>query len=357
MSDTATTPSRYAIIRFHKYKSGSAIQKVKDHNIRAEGKQPDGVDPSKSHLNVIEGAQTNEEFDEAMKARMATLTRKPRPDANRLCQAVVTGSPSVFDGLTREQSIELLRHGVEFVSAKVGRENIVRVSFHFDEETPHAHIDFVPVVTRERVTKHKRDMVTTLDAQRLLGGPVELEQWWTDWADLLKSKGYDVERATTAAERMEKGIKRPKHKTTRQWWGERMQEAETVMDAACDMYVRADDARQAAELDRSRGNAILIASALAMKDKAAQVARDALQDERQRLDAEAARVEKVRKDNAVLATEIAVKGLELAENIQEIEFITGGVVEPFDHGAALEAAIREDERRRGWSNSNSGFGI
>ena len=233
MSDSTTSPSRYAIIRFHKYKSGSVIQKVKDHNIRAEGKQPDGVDPSRSHLNLIEGAQTNQEFDDAVKARMATLTRKPRPDANRLCQAVVTGSPAVFKDLTREQSIELLRHGVELVSSKVGRENIVRVSFHFDEETPHAHIDFVPVVTRERVTKHKRDMVTTLDAQRLLGGPVELEQWWTDWADLLKSKGYDVERATTAAERMEKGIKRPKHKTARQWWGQRLKEAETVMDAAC----------------------------------------------------------------------------------------------------------------------------
>ena len=122
---------------------------------------------------------------------------------------------------------------------------------------------------------------------------------------------------------MEKGIKRPKHKTTRQWWGERMQEAETVMDAACDMYVRADDARQAVELDRSRGNAILIASALAMKDKAATIARDALKDERARLDAETARVEKVHKDNVALATEIAVKGLELAEKIQEIEFITG----------------------------------
>ena len=44
MSDSTTSPSRYAIIRFHKYKAGSAIQKVKDHNIRAEGKQPDGVD-------------------------------------------------------------------------------------------------------------------------------------------------------------------------------------------------------------------------------------------------------------------------------------------------------------------------
>ena len=255
MSDSTTSPSRYAIIRFHKYKSGSAIQKVKDHNIRAEGKQPDGVDPSRSHLNVIEGAQTNEEFDEAMKARMATLTRKPRPDANRLCQAVVTGSPAVFKDLTREQSIELLRHGVEFVSAKVGRENIVRVSFHFDEETPHAHIDFVPVVTRERKTKHKRDMVTTLDAQRLLGGPVELEQWWTDYAELLKSKGYDVERATTAAERMEKGIKRPKHKTTRQWWGERMKEAETVMDAACEKYAQAEAEKEATKLDRSRAQA------------------------------------------------------------------------------------------------------
>ena len=233
MSDTTESPSRYAIVRFHKYKTGRAIKKVKDHNIRAEGKQPDGVDPARSHLNVIEGAQTNAEFDTAMKVRMATLTRKPRPDANRLCQAVVTGSPAIFKDMTREQSMELLRHGVEMVTGKVGAANVLRVSYHFDEETPHAHVDFVPVVTRERTTKHKRDTVTTLDAQRLIGGPKELEQWWTDWADLLKSKGYDVERATTAAERMEKGIKRPKHKTARQWWGQRLKEAETVMDAAC----------------------------------------------------------------------------------------------------------------------------
>ena len=33
MSDSTTSPSRYAIIRFHKYKTGSAIKKVKDHNI------------------------------------------------------------------------------------------------------------------------------------------------------------------------------------------------------------------------------------------------------------------------------------------------------------------------------------
>lgn len=314
MSDSTTSPSRYAIIRFHKYKSGSAIQKVKDHNIRAEGKQPDGVDPSRSHLNVIEGAQTNEEFDEAMKARMATLTRKPRPDANRLCQAVVTGSPAVFDGLTREQSIELLRHGVEFVSKKVGRENIVRVSFHFDEETPHAHIDFVPVVTRERKTKHKQDMVTTLDAQRLLGGPVELEQWWTDWADLLKSKGYDVERATTAAERMEKGIKRPKHKTTRQWWGERMQQVEDVMDAACDMYVRADDARKQAELER-----------------------DALKDERQQL-------EQKRKQLSEDASLVAFVAKKVMDREKELEIITAGLVQPQSHDYMADLDAVENYR-------------
>ena len=286
MSDSTTSPSRYAIIRFHKYKSGSAIQKVKDHNIRAEGKQPDGVDPSKSHLNVIEGAQTNEEFDEAMKARMATLTRKPRPDANRLCQAVVTGSPAVFDGLTREQSIELLRHGVEFVSKKVGRENIVRVSFHFDEETPHAHIDFVPVVTRERKTKHKQDMVTTLDAQRLLGGPVELEQWWTDWAELRKSKGYDVERATTAAERMQAGIKKPKHKTTRQWWGERMREAEIVMDAACEEFStqqRNGQQMSALMLQKAKQRAEVIDTATRVQAQANLEEAKRLHEEKQRL--------------------------------------------------------------------------
>ena len=160
------------------------------------------------------------------------------------------------------------------------------MSFHFDEETPHAHIDFVPVVTRERVTKHKRDMVTTLDAQRLLGGPVELEQWWTDWADLLKSKGYDVERATTAAERMEKGIKRPKHKTTRQWWGERMREAEIVMDAACEEFStqqRNGQQMSALMLQKAKQRAEVIDTATRVQAQANLEEAKRLHEEKQRL--------------------------------------------------------------------------
>lgn len=67
---------------------------------------------------------------------------------------------------------------------------------------------------------------------------------------------------------MEKGIKRPKHKTTRQWWGERMKEAEAEKEAT-----KPDRSRAQAEIQR--GHAVLIASAWAMKDKADQVARDA----------------------------------------------------------------------------------
>jgi hypothetical protein len=109
------------------------------------------------------------------------------------------------------------------------------------------------------------------------------------------------------------------------------------MDAACDMYVRADDARQAAELDRSRGNAVLIASALAMKDKAATLARDALKDERQQL-------EQKRKQLSEDASLVAFVAKKVMDREKELEIITAGLVQPQSHDYMADLDAVENYR-------------
>ena len=172
-SNTPIRPGPYAIIGAAKYKT---MKGITTHVLRLGDKSHgEGVDPERSHLNVYEGAQDYDAIRAAVKARMATATRKPRPDANRLVELMLTASPEFFAGKSRDEQLAYLRDGVEFAKARLGADNVVSVGYHFDEGTPHVHVLAVPMVTRERVTKVAgRSMVTTLDAQRVL---VALKSW------------------------------------------------------------------------------------------------------------------------------------------------------------------------------------
>jgi len=92
----------FAIIRTAKYKTGQHIRAVANHNFRTDpekvkpGKQRH--DPEKCHLNVYIGAQNPTEEAAAIKARIATCTKKIRPDANKVIELVMTASPEFFEG-------------------------------------------------------------------------------------------------------------------------------------------------------------------------------------------------------------------------------------------------------------------
>lgn len=249
-TSTPLRPGPYAIIGAAKYRT---MKGITTHVLRLGDKSHgDGVDPSKRHLNIYEGAQDYDAIRAAVKARIATATRKPRPDANRLVELMLTASPEFFAGKSRDEQLAYLRESVDFAKSKLGADNVVSVGYHFDEGTPHAHVLAVPMITRERVTKVAgRSMVTTLDAKRVIGGPEDLERLQTDFAAYVQGKGHALARGVSKHEKAAALQKVPKRKTVREWWIEQVAEVDAMHVATVETLAdAASEAKAAAEIRR-----------------------------------------------------------------------------------------------------------
>lgn len=190
----------YAIFRTEKYKTNYAIGGVMRHHLREKPEEVDGLDPSRSHLNITIGAADRPALFKAIKERIATTTRKPRPDANRIIENVFTASPEYFQGMPYEDQKAYLLHCVEFSKAVYGAENIVGAYLHFDEKTPHVHVLAVPIETSTRTTKTTSRQITTLNAGYFLGGSEKCINLQTRFAEFVQAKGYDLERGQPKTE-------------------------------------------------------------------------------------------------------------------------------------------------------------
>lgn len=245
----------FAIIGAAKYKTNVAIKGIATHDLRLGTNHGPGVDPSRSHLNVQEGATTYEQVTTFIKERLKTLTRKPRPDANKVIEILVTASKEGFEGKTYAEQLQMLKDGVEFAKNKAGADNVISVSYHFDERTPHAHILAIPIVTRPRSSEKDSELITTLDAQRILGGPKEMTEMWSAYADHMQEKGHNLKRGVSKKEREAALQQVPTHKTVRQFWAEKVEEIEGMYAAQIETLETASvEAKRAADARRSAEN-------------------------------------------------------------------------------------------------------
>ena len=119
----------YAIFRTEKYKTNYAIGGLMRHHLREKPEEVDGLDPGRSHLNITIGAADRSALFKAIKERIATTTRKPRPDANRIIENVFTASPEFFQGMAYEDQKAYLLQCVEFAKELFGAENVIADTF------------------------------------------------------------------------------------------------------------------------------------------------------------------------------------------------------------------------------------
>ena len=190
----------YAILRTEKYKTRNTIAGLVGHHLRIPGSKLDNVDASRSHLNVIIGAHDRESFIKAVKARIDTCTRKPRPDANRAVEMLLGASPEFFEGKSYEEQKAYLSDCLDFAKGFFGEANIVGAYMHFDEKTPHLSVMAVPIETSVRKTKKQEREVTTLNASHYLGGQARMVQMQTDFAKFVQSRGHDLLRGEPKSE-------------------------------------------------------------------------------------------------------------------------------------------------------------
>lgn len=190
----------YAILRTEKYKTPKSISGLVGHHLRIPGSKMDNVDASRSHLNVVIGAHDRESFNKAVRERIATCTRKPRPDANRAVEMLLGASPEFFEGKSYEEQKAYLSDCLDFAKEFFGEANVVGAYMHFDEKTPHLSVMAVPIETSVRKTKKTERTVTTLNASHYLGGQAAMIQMQTDFALFVQARGHDLLRGEPKAE-------------------------------------------------------------------------------------------------------------------------------------------------------------
>lgn len=240
----------YAILRTEKYKTPKAISGLVGHHLRITGSKMDNVDASRSHLNVVIGAHDRESFNKAVGERIATCTRKPRPDANRAVEMLLGASPEFFEGKSYEEQKAYLSDCLDFAKGFFGEANVVGAYMHFDEKTPHLSVMAVPIETSVRKTKKTERTVTTLNASHYLGGQASMIQMQTDFALFVQARGHDLLRGEPKAE-----TKR-EHQPLGEHWREQVKIVDAAAVAAADLLndaaieiQRYTDMRHVVELD------------------------------------------------------------------------------------------------------------
>ena len=151
----------YCIIRLEKIKSWRELQARSRHNNRTSKERPtDDFDETKTCFNEKLNEQNISNpaaIKKAYERVMNNLSRKPRPDAVKAVEIVVTFSNPVQDRLTPEQQKSYFEESVKHLKDKFGEDNFFGGWIHHDEKTKHAHLYFIPV-DKNRVLNFKSFM-------------------------------------------------------------------------------------------------------------------------------------------------------------------------------------------------------
>lgn len=156
------------ILRVATYKSGS-INFIGREEYRQDYTHKNGdIDKERSHLNITIGNDKKTLY-QAWKSRLDKLDIKipAKKNQNVMEQIMITASPDFFKSLgwdcgaakewSREdiptQIKQYFNDSLKFIKDYIGRENVISATIHFDETSPHLHIDYIPIISGKRKRK------------------------------------------------------------------------------------------------------------------------------------------------------------------------------------------------------------
>lgn len=190
----------FQVIRVEKLKSAARLSGRLRHAMR--DRVPENADPARIPDNtygVPNSAHTispvaqlpaEERTARAMARFRSLLPAKFRKDAVQAIEILVTASREAFEGTPKAAQNKYFEASLQWIAKRFGgKENIVAMTIHRDETTPHMSVFVVPRVTRER------DGVLTvgLSAKEYVDGPRALHELQTEFHEQV-SKRFGLER-------------------------------------------------------------------------------------------------------------------------------------------------------------------
>lgn len=200
----------YAICRVAKVSSSSDVagEQIHDRREREHSNSNPDIDFSRSNLNYClcdsaDGSSFNKFIDRQLKERYKGK-RAIRKDAVRMVSVIFTSDKEFFSKLTPEQQRNYFQSCYEWAVKRWGANNIISAYVHMDEETPHMHLNFIPLTPDGR-----------LSAKECIGNGSKALQKLQD--DFYKSVGkpYGLERGRRA--NLDNGEKPRRHQSAAEY--------------------------------------------------------------------------------------------------------------------------------------------
>ncbi len=139
----------FAIIRNTKYKRENLKGIYRHNERRNKNYSNDNIDKDKSYLNYSLKSpkyRYDKEFD-IMKEKY-DLKGQIKTVSNIACEYIITSDKQFFEEIGEEETKRYFENAYQFVTEykNLGEQYIMSAKVHMDEETPHMHLIFLPVV-------------------------------------------------------------------------------------------------------------------------------------------------------------------------------------------------------------------
>ena len=139
----------FAIIRNTKYKRENLKGIYRHNERRNKNYSNDNIDKEKSYLNYSLKSpkyRYDKEFD-MMKERY-NLKGQIKTVSNIACEYIITSDKQFFEEIGEEETKRYFETAYNFVAEykNLGEQYIMSAKVHMDEETPHMHLIFLPVI-------------------------------------------------------------------------------------------------------------------------------------------------------------------------------------------------------------------
>lgn len=206
----------YAVLTYCKPRAGNHNSRLSAHIGRQPGdKMKENIDPTRTNQNrLIVGSR---DLDAAAEKRIkeAGISRKLQSNSRRYKQILLSASPPRIHEIFGDS--ELLQRWIDknlkFLYDTFGKENVINVTLHMDEKSPHLHCSVVPITDqparsngKERKTdrRYKRRSGLRL-SDRDVFSPVQSEKYQDLYAEYMKEFGlYRGERKAEVRRRVAK---------------------------------------------------------------------------------------------------------------------------------------------------------
>ena len=139
----------YAIIRNAKYKSEN-LKGIYRHNERKNTNYSNkNIDKEKSYLNYsLKSPQFTYEKEFERVRKEYNLKGQIKTVSNIVCEYIITSDKAFFETIGEAETRRFFETAYKFVCEykHLGEQYILSAKVHMDEETPHMHLVFIPVV-------------------------------------------------------------------------------------------------------------------------------------------------------------------------------------------------------------------